>query len=374
MSNRFLDRAVPGVQRLHPYIPGKPVSELEREYGVTNIIKLASNENPVGPGALARKAMQDALNEVEFYPDGGCFDLKTALAKRHAMDPDCITVGNGSNDVLVLLAEAFLTPDLEAIYSQYSFAVYALAVQAVGATARVTPANAPDHAMPLGHDLDAMAAQINTKTRLIFVANPNNPTGTVLGAGPLRSFIERVPETALVVIDEAYFEYVSCRDYPDTSRWLVDFPNLVVTRTFSKVFGLAGLRVGYSLSRPEIAEILNRVRQPFNVNSIAQVAAIAALDDSAHLEESISVNAQGLVELAAACDRLGLRYVPSVCNFLLVNMGRPAMPVYEELLRRSLIVRPVGNYGLPNHLRISIGLKDQNRRLIDALEEVLGHA
>ncbi len=269
MSIPFLERAVAGVQGLKPYQPGKPIAELEREYGVSNIIKLASNENPLGPGAKALEVISKALPELARYPDGSGFELKLALAKRHDVDPACITLGNGSNDVLVLLAEAFLNEGLEAIYSQYSFAVYMLAVKATGATAKVAPARKDHEDQPLGHDLDAMALLITDRTRLVFIANPNNPTGTWLSVGQLQDFMGKVPPDVIVVVDEAYFEYVQLPEYPDCISWLDRYPNLVVTRTFSKVFGLAGIRVGYSVSGPDIADVLNRIRQPFNVNSLA---------------------------------------------------------------------------------------------------------
>src|SRR5690349_4363259 len=250
-----------GVRTLAPYIPGKPLEELEREYGIRDSIKLASNENPLGPGPRALEAIAQTSRQIGLYPDGSGFKLKQALARKHGCSTDSITLGNGSNDVLVLLAEAFLSPQSEAVYSQYTFAVYPIAVQATGATARVAPANPDGHAMPLGHDLDGMARLINERTRLVFVANPNNPTGTWVGAGALKRFIAALPEQTLVVVDEAYIEYVDDPDFPDASRWLGEFPNLIVTRTFSKVYGLAGLRVGYALSNPGVADMLNRVRQ-----------------------------------------------------------------------------------------------------------------
>ena len=276
--------------------------------------------------------------------------------------------------MLVLLAEAFLSPQSEAVYSQYTFAVYPIAVQATGATARVAPANPDGHAMPLGHDLDAMAQLVNEHTRLVFVANPNNPTGTWVGADALRRFVAAIPEQTLVVVDEAYIEYVSEPDFPDASRWLAEFPNLVVTRTFSKVYGLAGLRVGYALSHPAVADMLNRVRQPFNVNSIALAAALAALDDSEHLRRSIETNRAGLAQVRAGCDALGIRYLPSAGNFLMIDCGRPAPAVYEAMLREGVIVRPVGNYRLPNHLRITIGTPEQNARMLTALGKALGRS
>jgi histidinol-phosphate aminotransferase len=361
----------PGVRTLAPYIPGKPLEELEREYGISDSIKLASNENPLGPGSRALEAIARASRDIGLYPDGSGFKLKQALARKHGCGTDCITLGNGSNDVLVLLAEAFLSPQSEAVYSQYTFAVYPIAVQATGATARIAPANPAGHAMPLGHDLAAMASLINERTRLVFVANPNNPTGTWVTADALRQFVAAVPEQTLVVVDEAYIEYVSTPDFPDASRWLREFPNLIVTRTFSKVYGLAGLRVGYALSHPSVADMLNRVRQPFNVNTIALAAALAALDDTEHLQRSIETNRAGMAQLRAGFDALGVRHLPSAGNFVMIDCGRPAPAVYEAMLRQGVIVRPVGNYGLPNHLRITIGTREQNERMLAALAAAL---
>jgi histidinol-phosphate aminotransferase len=367
------DLVAPPVRGLQPYVPGKPISELEREYGVRDIVKLASNENPLGPGARARAAMASALAEIGLYPDGNGFELKRRLAAHHGIDAQCLTLGNGSNDVLVLLAEAFLTPATEAVYSQYCFAVYPIVVQASGATAKVAPALPANDSMPLGHDLDAIANLITPRTRLVFLANPNNPTGTWLESGRLQSFLRALPTSAVAVLDEAYFEYSRDVECPDTTRWLRDLPNLVVLRTFSKAYGLAGLRVGYAISQPQIAETLNRLRQPFNVNSVALAAATAALDDVEHVRKSVELNRAALAELRVGIDRLGLKFLPSAGNFLLVNLGRPAGPVFEGLLRRGVIARPVGNYGLPNHLRITTGTLEQTRRAIEALASVLGN-
>jgi histidinol-phosphate aminotransferase len=311
------------------------------------------------------------VREIGLYPDGGGFALKQALAKKYGCAMECITLGNGSNDVLVLLAEAFLTPDTEAVYSQYAFAVYPIAVQATGATARVAPANPANHPMPLGHDLEAMAELVNARTRLVFIANPNNPTGTWLSAEALRNFIANVPLQTLVVVDEAYIEYVTDPAFPNASRWLQQFANLVVVRTFSKAYGLAGLRVGYALSHAGVASMLNRVRQPFNVNSVALAAARAALDDSEHLDRTLATNRTGLAQLQAGFDALGVKHLPSAGNFVLIDCGRPAAPVYEALLRQGVIVRPVGNYQLPDHLRITIGTQAQNQRMLSALNSAL---
>jgi histidinol-phosphate aminotransferase len=370
MSLDLSQLAVPAVLGIAPYVPGKPLEELEREYGIRDSIKLASNENPLGPGPQARAAMADAIANVGLYPDGNGFALKQALARKHGCELACITLGNGSNDVLVMLAEAFLTVGTEAIYSQYGFAVYPISIQATGATARVAQALPDTHEMSLGHDLNAMHALINERTRLIFIANPNNPTGTWLAAGALEEFVRSVPAHAIVVIDEAYIEYAG-RDFADASKWLSRYPNLVVTRTFSKAYGLAGLRVGYALSTPQVANILNRVRQAFNVNAVALAAAKAALDDIEHLRQSVASNSAGLIQLRAGLAKLPVRMLPSAGNFVLVDCGRPAAPIYDGMLRQGVIVRPVGNYGLPNHLRLTIGTAEQNQRMLAALGDAL---
>jgi histidinol-phosphate aminotransferase len=367
------DLVAPPVRGLQPYVPGKPIAELEREYGVHDIVKLASNENPLGPGPRARAAMAGALAEIGLYPDGSGFELKRQLSAHHGIEPECLTLGNGSNDVLVLLAEAFLTPATEAVYSQYCFAIYPIVVQASGARARIAPALPADNPMPLGHDLEAMAKLITPQTRLVFLANPNNPTGTWIEPDRLKAFLSALPASALAVVDEAYFEYSRDAGCPDTTRWLKELPNLVVLRTFSKAYGLAGLRVGYAISQPQIAETLNRLRQPFNVNSVALAAATAALDDGEHVQKSVQLNRAALAELRVQIARLGLTAIPSAGNFLLVDLGRPAGPVFEGMLRRGVIARPVGNYGLPNHLRITTGTLDQTRRAIEALASVVGN-
>jgi histidinol-phosphate aminotransferase len=361
----------PAVRHLAPYVPGKPLEELEREYGIRDSIKLASNENPLGPGPLAMQAISAASQQIGLYPDGNGYALKQALADKHRCSIESITLGNGSNDVLVMLAEAFLTPQTEAVYSQYAFAVYPIVVQATAAIARVASAYSTTTTMPLGHDLKAMAALVNERTRLVFIANPNNPTGTFIETESLHRFIAGLPPTALVIVDEAYIEYVDDDRFPDASLWLDEFPNLVVTRTFSKAYGLAGLRVGYALSNPVVADALNRVRQAFNVNAIALAAARAALDDSEHLAKSVTCNREGLSQLRRGLDALELRYLPSQGNFLLIDCGTPALSIYDAMLRSGVIVRPVGNYGLPNHLRVTVGTALQNQRMLAALEQAL---
>jgi len=364
-ENSFLSRAAPQIRGLTPYVPGKPVSELERELGIRDSVKLASNENPLGCGEAARAAYLAAADGLGRYPDGGAFALRRAIAEHHGVDAAQVTVGNGSNDVLDLVARAFLVPGRESVFSEHAFAVYAIATQAVGATARVAPAR--DH----GHDLDALSALVTERTAVVWIANPNNPTGTWLAGDALRAFVATLTEHCLCVIDEAYFDYVTEPDYPDTSRWLGDFPNLIVTRTFAKVHGLAALRVGYGLSHPDVAELMNRVRHPFNVNAPAQAAAVAALGDLEHVERSVAHNTREMTRVTDGLRKLGLEWIPSVGNFVTVDLGRPAGPVDQALLRDGVICRPVGNYGLPTHLRITLGLADENDRLLEALARAL---
>jgi len=368
----FEQLAAHGVCGLTPYTPGKPMEELERDYGITGSLKLASNENPLGPPASALTAIRGVLAKLALYPDGSGFYLKRRLADQFAIDPGCITLGNGSNEVLVLLAETFLTADVEAVYDQHAFIVYRLAVQAADARPREVPSNSADHPQPYGHDLDAFAAALTGRTRLVFLANPNNPTGTWVTSEQLHAFLKRVPQHVIVVVDEAYGEYVDRDDYPDTASWLTEFPNLVITRTFSKIYGLAGLRIGYALSHPHVAELLNRVRQPFNTNSLAQVAAAAALDDHDFRVRSRGLNLDGLRQLTEGFTACGFTVSPSIGNFVLVDIGRPAGPLYEMLLRAGIIVRPVANYGLPNHLRVTVGLPEQNERLLATVRNNLG--
>ncbi len=367
----FTRLAMPGVQQLQPYQPGKPISELERELGISDSIKLASNENPLGASPKALAAMAGAVGELGLYPDASGYQLKQKLAAKHGVKPEQITLGNGSNDVLVLLVEAFICPQCRPVMSQYCFAVYPIATQAAGATPKMIDALPADHpVMPLGHDLQAMLEAVDEHTRLVFIANPNNPTGSQLSSDALRDFLQQVPEHLIVVVDEAYTEYATSDDYPDASQWLDEFPNLVVTRTFSKAYGLAGLRVGYALSNPQIADMLNRIRQPFNVNSMALVAAEAALDDHAFIERSRQVNQEGVAYLSEALPALGFTALPSAGNFVLVDMGEPAKAWDEALLKAGVITRRVDNYGLPNYLRITIGTAEQNQRLIAALQSI----
>ncbi len=375
-QNKYLNLACEGVRGLKPYVPGKPIAELEREYGVTNIIKLASNENPLGASKKAISAMQEAMQEIHLYPDGNGFELKKTIADKFGFEIDQITLGNGSNDILELIARVFLTINDEALFSQYSFAVYPLATQAVGASLNIVPALPEDAPMPLGHDLKAMRAAITDRTKVIFVANPNNPTGTWLNATELEEFIASIPDNIIVVLDEAYFEYVQEADYPDCSKFVTKYPNLIVTRTFSKVHGLAGVRVGYSFSSADVADLLNRVRQPFNVNAMAQAAAVASLGDSEHIAESVRVNSAGLKQITEFCEDKGLAYIPSVGNFICIKVGAhneklSAADIDEKLLQNGIIVRPVANYNMPEYLRVTVGTEAQNARLLEALESIM---
>lgn len=365
------DLATAAVRALAPYVPGKPIDELERELGIANILKLASNENPLGPSPAARRAMQAVLDDAWLYPDGSGHRLKTALAAHLGVSTNQITLGNGSNDVLVLLAEAFLTPQDEAVYSQYCFAVYPIAVQATGARGIEVPAFGPDAPMPLGHDLEAMQRAITPRTRLVFIANPNNPTGTWADAAALERFVASVPRTTVVVIDEAYFEYAREEGGQDGIAWLARYPHLVITRTFSKIYGLAGLRVGYAISDTGIADVLNRVRQPFNVNLVALAGATAALTDAEHLARGVVLAREGREQLRAGLGALRVRALPSIGNFVLAHVGPRAGALYEAMLRRGVIVRPVGNYGLSEHLRITVGTPEQNARCMEAMRDSL---
>ena len=361
------------VRAIAPYIAGKPISEVAREFGLeeATIVKLASNENPLGVPESAQRAMVQAASGLGRYPDSNGFELKSALSERYGVPAEWVTLGNGSNDILEIAAHALVEKGQSIVFAQYSFAVYALATQGVGARAIVVPA------VKYGHDLDAMLAAITDDTRLIFVANPNNPTGTFIEGPKLEAFLDKVPRHVVVVLDEAYTEYLPETKRYDSIAWVRRYPNLLVSRTFSKAFGLAGLRVGFAIAQPELTDLLNRLRQPFNVNTLAQAAAIAALNDIAFLEKTAALNAQGYRRLTEAFDKLGLEYVPSDGNFVLVRVGNDDAAgnrVNLDLLKQGVIVRPVGNYGLPQWLRITIGLPEENEAFLKALEKTLATA
>jgi histidinol-phosphate aminotransferase len=354
------------VRAIAPYQPGKPISELAREAGLeeTAIIKLASNENPLGVSPFARSAIERAVAGLARYPDGNGFELKQALARRYGISEERIVLGNGSNDVLDLAARAFLAPALEAIYSQHAFAVYPLVVQAIGARGIEAPARG------FGHDLGAMRRAITSRTRMIFIANPNNPTGTLVPAVELEAFISALSPEIIAVIDEAYYEYLPEKLRADSLGWLGRFPNLIVTRTFSKVYGLAGLRVGYAFADPAVADLMNRVRQPFNVNSLSLAAAAAALGDGEFVRKSFELNQAGMLQITAGLKNLGLDYIPSYGNFVSFKVTNAAA-VFQRLLTMGVIVRPIASYGMPQYLRVTIGLASENTRFLEALRQAL---
>jgi len=354
------------IRRISPYIPGKPIEDVARELRLDpkTIIKLASNENPRGPSARALDAIAAAATEITRYPDGNGFALKEALARNLGVDAAQIVLGNGSNDVLELATQAFLRPGDAAVYAQHAFAVYPLATQARGAVGIEVPA------YEYGHDLIAMRAAITPETRVVFIANPNNPTGSWIPALPLEAFIAAVPPQVLVVLDEAYHEYLDPAERVPTMAWVARYQNLLVTRTFSKAYGLAALRIGYGVMHRDTADMLNRVRQPFNVNALAQVAAIAALADSEYVKQSRDLNDAGLKQLSRGLTELGVAHLPSRANFVLAKVA-DAGSVYRSLLAQGVIVRPVANYGLPEWLRVSVGLPGENARFLQALKAAL---
>ena len=368
MSGMFdiCDLAPAYIRAIAPYQPGKPIAELARELNLdpATIIKLASNENPLGVSPLAMQAMQAALADIARYPDGNGFELKQALAQRYGVDMAQIVLGNGSNDVLELAARTFLTPQLAAIYSQHAFVVYPLATQAMGAAGIEVPAR------EFGHDLAAMLVAVTPRTRIIFLANPNNPTGTLMSSADLHGFLRAVPKDVFVVLDEAYNEYIPEALRADSVGWLDEFPNLIVTRTFSKAYGLAGLRVGYAFAHAGVADLMNRVRQPFNVNSISLAAAAAGLGDHEFVRRSFDLNQAGMRRVTAGLTQLGLTFIPSFGNFVTFKV-KDAAGVFQRLLKRGVIVRPIAGYGMPDYLRVSIGLASENERFLAALGESL---
>ncbi len=362
----FCDLAPAYIRAIAPYQPGKPTSELARELGLeeSSIVKLASNENPLGVSPMAAQAMRAVFDGLARYPDGNGFELKRALSNRFGVPMDSIVLGNGSNDVLELAARSFLAPGLSAIYSQHAFAVYPLAVKAVGAEGIEVPAR------EFGHDLNAMARAVRPDTRIVFVANPNNPTGTYIGGAELERFVAALPSHVLVVLDEAYNEYLEPQFRYDSIAWLGKYPNLLITRTFSKVYGLAGLRVGYALAAAGVADLMNRVRQPFNVNSLSLAAAAAALDDAEFMRKSYELNRRGMKQIVAGLQQQGLDHIPSYGNFVTFKVPGAAA-VFQKLLRAGVIVRPIAAYGMPEHLRVSIGLESENARFLEALRQAL---
>ena len=356
-----------GVLTIQPYEPGKPIEEVARELGIPepDIIKMASNENPVGASPLGVQAIKDSADGVNLYPDGGCYHLKNELAEHLKVKPENLIIGNGSNEVLQIIADTFINPEDEVLYAEQSFVVYTLATKVACATAVTVPLK------NYAYDMDAMADNITDKTKVIFIANPNNPTGTMITADEIEKFMSKVPDDVLVVFDEAYYEYVERDDCPQILDYVHDGRTVITLRTFSKIYGLAGLRIGYGIARPDIIAVMNKVRQPFNVSTVAQAAARASLRDSDHVEKSVKINHEGKKYLYGELKRLGLEVVPSEANFLLVHLGRPGADVMSELLKMGVIVRPMTGYKFPNAVRITIGTPEQNKRLIASLEKVL---
>jgi len=349
------------IRAISPYVPGKPVEELERELGLTGSVKLASNENPLGPSPKAVAAISGMLSGLHRYPDGAGFHLKDALSSKYGWRTSGIILGNGSNELLEIIVRTFMLPGEEAIMAEPSFVVYKMAVQAAGCGRVIVPL------IEGRHDLSGMADRITDKTKLIFIANPNNPTGTINTASEMRAFMERVPEDVVVVVDEAYFEYVTDSSYPDTLKYLNDGRRIIILRTFSKAYGLAGLRIGYGLASDELVDLMNRVRQPFNTGTLAQAAALAALGDEEHVKKSVALNEAGKKYLYAELDRMGVEYLPTAANFIYMDVKNDAKALYDALLKKGVIVRPMG----PTQLRVTIGLPDENRRFVDAFEAVM---
>jgi len=358
------EQSPPYIRGISPYVPGKPITQVARELGlaVENIVKLASNENPLGMSGKARAAIASALKGAERYPDQ--FNLIAALAERHGVEAAQVILGNGSNDVLDLVARAFLAPGRSAVCSQYAFAVYPLATIAAGAACIAAPAK------DFGHDPVAMSAAIQADTPVLWIANPNNPTGNFIRKDDLRRFIASIPPRVVVVLDEAYTDYLSPVERFDATSWIGEFPNLIITRTFSKIYGLAGLRIGYGIAAPEVADLMNRVRQPFNVNSLALAGALAALADQEFVAVSYELNRRGMEQLISGVDALGVQYIPSHGNFLTLSVPLAAK-VNLRLLEQGVIVRPLVGYGLPGHLRVTIGLEHENVRFLAAFERAL---
>ncbi|HVO93451.1 MAG TPA: histidinol-phosphate transaminase [Terriglobales bacterium] len=352
------------IRTLIPYEPGKPIEEVEREYGIANSIKLASNENPLGPSPKALAAIREKLTHLNLYPDGDSFYLKRGLAQKLGVAPETLIFGNGSNEIIELAARTFLRPGDEAVMAEQAFVVYPLIVQAVGGKSKAVPLR------DFTHDLAALAAAVTPKTRLVFLANPNNPTGTIFRRAEWESFLAKISKEVLLIVDEAYFEYVRDADYPDSLKYHGDGRAILTLRTFSKLYGLAGLRIGYGVGAPEIIAMMHRVRQPFNVNAPAQWAALAALDDTEHVRKSLEVNRQGLEYLQGEFKKLGLDYVPSQGNFILVRVGK-GQEVFKRLLAQGVIVRPMDGYRFPEHVRVTVGTRDENQKFIEALQKVI---
>jgi histidinol-phosphate aminotransferase len=358
--------ASPALRGLIPYSPGKPIEEVERELGIRDSVKVASNENPLGPSPLAVAALREAVAGVHRYPDGAGHRLRHALAAHWGVAPDAVVLGNGSNELLELVGRIFLMPGDEAVYAAQSFVVYDMVAQMTGATKVIVPLK------HLAHDLEAMRQAVTPRTKIVFLGNPNNPTGTAVPPAALEAFLDGLPADVVAVVDEAYYEYLPPGLRPDALRFVRAGRRVLVLRTFSKVYGLAGLRIGYGVGPADLVGLLNRLRAPFNTSSLAQAAATAALQDSPHVAKTQALTEAGRQYLTEQCEGLGLAVVPSVANFLLVDVGRPGPAAADALLRQGVIVRPMAGYGFPTHLRISVGTAQENERCIAALRAVLG--
>ena len=362
---KVIDQVPEYIRSLVPYAPGKPIEEVEREIGVGNSIKLASNENPLGPSPLAVAAMRQKLAQLHLYPDGDCFYLKDALAAKLHVSSDQLIFGNGSNEIIELAIRTFMRAGDEAVMARQAFVVYKLVVQAMGGISKEVPLR------NFTHDLEAIGEAINAKTRIIFLANPNNPTGTIYREPQWKAFLKQVPTDLMIIVDEAYFEYVEAADYPNSLQYHQQGKTLLTLRTFSKLYGLAGLRIGYGIAENEIISLMHRVRQPFNVNAPAQWAALAALDDREHVRRSLESNRQGLRYLIGEFARLGIEYVPSHANFILLRVGK-GEEVFNRLLAQGIIIRPMAGYQLPEYIRVTVGTMDENRKFIDGLKKAVG--
>ncbi|HDH58291.1 MAG TPA: histidinol-phosphate transaminase [Bacteroidetes bacterium] len=360
-----MDLARPILSEIRPYVPGKPISEVAREYGVDDIVKLASNENPLGPSPLAMEALKEAISSLNLYPDAGSFSLRGKLSRLHDYPADGIILGNGSAEIVELICEAFLEPGRQAITGPQAFFKYRIACQIMGVRPIMVPM--PDYR----YDVDAIIDAVNKDTRLVFIANPNNPTGTYLNKTEIERILEALPPEGILVLDEAYFEFIDLPDYPNGLDYVKSGRRVIVLRTFSKAYGLAGIRCGYAFTLPHIAAAMQKVREAFNCSSLAQIAAEAALDDQKFLDKTLENNRRGMRELENGLKNLGLDVVPSVTNFFLVNLKQPCDRVFIELLKRGVIIRPMGPYELPNCARISVGLPDHHTRLFTALREVI---
>lgn len=378
MNQPVFENALPGILSLEAYTPGMPIEELQRRLGIADVVKLASNENPLGPSPKVKAALAAAVSgeNLALYPDGSGFRLKQKIAKYHNIEANRITLGNGSNDILEFLSRIFVGPGRAAMYSAHAFAVYSIAAQAQNAESVVVPARPASDAQPYGHDMAAFARALrkapNGNVALIFIAQPNNPTGTWLTPQAIEDFLKQVSPQTIVALDEAYYDYMDPALRGDTRAWLEKYPNLIICRTFSKAYGIAGLRAGYALSSPQVADLLNRVRQPFNNNSLALLAAEVALDDQEHVKKSVELNTRERERLAKELRALGAKPLPTQANFIAIDFGRDAKPIHQGLLERGVIVRPMASYAMPNFLRVTVGTERENDRFLTALKSVLG--